>query len=185
MCVFVCVCGLYYSAYCEVAQCALRSGQTPPELKSFSSLAGFQAAPRDAGQCFRQEDTRPVPTPHPLLLCPTSTTHPPLCPAMTKCSKSAMREGTDIFCSSSCYLYIYTQLCHFWHGRLLTLTPRSWSGLSQIVFASNLEHWLLKVTQMLVLASTKILASVTYLILVHSSGTGVEWPRSVSAITTL
>ncbi|KAJ4929640.1 hypothetical protein JOQ06_018663, partial [Pogonophryne albipinna] len=37
------------SAYCEVAQCALRSGQTPPELKSFSSLAGFQAAPRDAG----------------------------------------------------------------------------------------------------------------------------------------
>ncbi|XP_054611914.1 neurobeachin a isoform X3 [Dunckerocampus dactyliophorus] len=40
------------SAYCEVAQCALRSGQTPPELKSFSSLAGFQAAPRDAGQCF-------------------------------------------------------------------------------------------------------------------------------------
>uniref|UniRef100_A0A3P9KWT2 Neurobeachin n=1 Tax=Oryzias latipes TaxID=8090 RepID=A0A3P9KWT2_ORYLA len=39
-------------AYCEVAQCALRSGQTPPELKSFSSLAGFQAAPRDAGQCF-------------------------------------------------------------------------------------------------------------------------------------
>ncbi|XP_010792491.1 neurobeachin-like [Notothenia coriiceps] len=43
---------LYCSAYCEVAQCALRSGQTPPELKSFSSLAGFQAAPRDAGQCF-------------------------------------------------------------------------------------------------------------------------------------
>ncbi|XP_039632845.1 neurobeachin a isoform X21 [Perca fluviatilis] len=40
------------SSYCEVAQCALRSGQTPPELKSFSSLAGFQAAPRDAGQCF-------------------------------------------------------------------------------------------------------------------------------------
>ncbi|XP_053298023.1 neurobeachin [Pleuronectes platessa] len=40
------------SAYCEVAQCALRSGQTPPELKSFSSLAGFQTAPRDAGQCF-------------------------------------------------------------------------------------------------------------------------------------
>lgn len=62
-CVFVCVCGLYCSAYCEVAQCALRSGQTPPELKSFSSLAGFQAAPRDAGQCFRQEDTRPVPPP--------------------------------------------------------------------------------------------------------------------------
>lgn len=48
------------------------------------------------------------PLPTPLLLCPTSTTHPPLCPAITKCSKSAMREGTDIFCSSSCYLYIYT-----------------------------------------------------------------------------
>ncbi|KAG7224561.1 hypothetical protein INR49_011313 [Caranx melampygus] len=47
--VCLCVCGLYCSAYCEVAQCALRSGQTPPELKSFSSLAGFQAAPRDAG----------------------------------------------------------------------------------------------------------------------------------------
>ncbi|XP_049599055.1 neurobeachin a isoform X6 [Syngnathus scovelli] len=40
------------SAYCEVAQCALRSSQTPPELKSFSSLAGFQTTPRDAGQCF-------------------------------------------------------------------------------------------------------------------------------------
>lgn len=68
VCFYVCVCGLYCSAYCEVAQCALRSGQTPPELKSFSSLAGFQAAPRDAGQCFRQGDTRPVPMPLPLPL---------------------------------------------------------------------------------------------------------------------
>ncbi|KAL0994859.1 hypothetical protein UPYG_G00128210 [Umbra pygmaea] len=41
------------SAYCEVEQCAaLRSGLTPPELKPFSSLAGFQTAPRDAGQCL-------------------------------------------------------------------------------------------------------------------------------------
>ncbi|CAL8307384.1 unnamed protein product, partial [Gadus morhua 'NCC'] len=36
------------SSYCEVEQC----GQTLPELKSFSSLAGFQTTPRDAGQCF-------------------------------------------------------------------------------------------------------------------------------------
>ncbi|XP_028976570.2 neurobeachin a isoform X9 [Esox lucius] len=40
------------SAYCEVEQCTLRSGLTPPELKPFSSLAGFQTAPRDAGQCL-------------------------------------------------------------------------------------------------------------------------------------
>ncbi|KAJ8404707.1 hypothetical protein AAFF_G00335700 [Aldrovandia affinis] len=39
------------SAFCEVDQCPLRPGLTPPELKSFSSLAGFQAAPRGAGQC--------------------------------------------------------------------------------------------------------------------------------------
>ncbi|KAM6961388.1 neurobeachin-like isoform 2-T2 [Aplochiton taeniatus] len=39
------------SAFCDVDQCPLRSGLTPPELKSFSSLAGFQAAPRGAGQC--------------------------------------------------------------------------------------------------------------------------------------
>ncbi|KAG9348462.1 hypothetical protein JZ751_002197 [Albula glossodonta] len=38
------------SAFCEVDQCPLRPGLTPPELKSFSSLAGFQAAaPRGAG----------------------------------------------------------------------------------------------------------------------------------------
>ncbi|KAL7847379.1 hypothetical protein SRHO_G00223590 [Serrasalmus rhombeus] len=40
------------SAFCEVDQCPLRTGLTPPELKSFSSLAGFQTAPRDAGQCL-------------------------------------------------------------------------------------------------------------------------------------
>ncbi|KAJ8412485.1 hypothetical protein AAFF_G00128210 [Aldrovandia affinis] len=41
------------SAFCEVDQCPLRPGLTPPELKSFSSLAGFQAAaPRSAGQCL-------------------------------------------------------------------------------------------------------------------------------------
>uniref|UniRef100_A0AAZ3Q2W8 Neurobeachin n=1 Tax=Oncorhynchus tshawytscha TaxID=74940 RepID=A0AAZ3Q2W8_ONCTS len=40
------------SVYCEVEQCELRSGLTPPELKPFSSLAGFQTAPRDAGQCL-------------------------------------------------------------------------------------------------------------------------------------
>ncbi|KAI4890069.1 hypothetical protein NFI96_001296, partial [Prochilodus magdalenae] len=44
----------YGSAFCEVDQCPLRTGLTPPELKSFSSLAGFQTAPRDAGQCLRQ-----------------------------------------------------------------------------------------------------------------------------------
>ncbi|XP_042564418.1 neurobeachin a isoform X15 [Clupea harengus] len=38
------------SAFCEVEQCPLRTGLTQPELKSLSSLAGFQAAPRDAGQ---------------------------------------------------------------------------------------------------------------------------------------
>ncbi|XP_045569489.1 neurobeachin-like [Salmo salar] len=42
------------SVYCEVEQCAQRSGLTPPELKPFSALAGFQTAPRDAGQCLRQ-----------------------------------------------------------------------------------------------------------------------------------
>uniref|UniRef100_UPI003AAEF2F2 neurobeachin-like n=1 Tax=Centroberyx gerrardi TaxID=166262 RepID=UPI003AAEF2F2 len=40
------------SAFCEVDQCPLRPGQTPPELKSFSSLAGLQAASRGAGQCL-------------------------------------------------------------------------------------------------------------------------------------
>lgn len=38
------------SAFCEVDQCPLRTRLTPPELKSFSSLTGFQTAPRDAGQ---------------------------------------------------------------------------------------------------------------------------------------
>uniref|UniRef100_A0A671P6Z4 Neurobeachin n=1 Tax=Sinocyclocheilus anshuiensis TaxID=1608454 RepID=A0A671P6Z4_9TELE len=37
-------------AFCEVDQCPLRTRLTPPELKSFSSLTGFQTAPRDAGQ---------------------------------------------------------------------------------------------------------------------------------------
>ncbi|KAJ4935346.1 hypothetical protein JOQ06_016882 [Pogonophryne albipinna] len=37
------------SAFCEVDQCSLRQGQTPPELKPFSSLTGLQAASRDAG----------------------------------------------------------------------------------------------------------------------------------------
>ncbi|XP_029107220.1 neurobeachin a isoform X3 [Scleropages formosus] len=40
------------SAFCEVDQCPLRPGLTPPELKSFSSLAGIQTAPRGAGQCL-------------------------------------------------------------------------------------------------------------------------------------
>ncbi|XP_034063019.1 neurobeachin isoform X1 [Gymnodraco acuticeps] len=40
------------SAFCEVDQCSLRQGQTPPELKPFSSLTGLQAASRDAGQCL-------------------------------------------------------------------------------------------------------------------------------------
>ncbi|XP_063762464.1 neurobeachin [Eleginops maclovinus] len=40
------------SAFCEVDQCPLRQGQTPPELKPFSSLTGLQAASRDAGQCL-------------------------------------------------------------------------------------------------------------------------------------
>ncbi|KAM6985955.1 LOW QUALITY PROTEIN: neurobeachin a [Aplochiton taeniatus] len=41
------------SAYAEGEQSVgCRSGQTPPELKAFRSLAGFQTAPRDAGQCF-------------------------------------------------------------------------------------------------------------------------------------
>lgn len=92
------VCGLYFSAYCEVAQCALRSGQTPPELKSFSSLAGFQAAPRDAGQCFRQGDTRPVPM-TPTLLLPRLH-HTLLCSATTECSLDAMQLKTDIFASA-------------------------------------------------------------------------------------
>ncbi|XP_035239574.1 neurobeachin [Anguilla anguilla] len=39
------------SAFCDVDPCPLRSGLTPPELKSFSSLPGFQTAPRGAGQC--------------------------------------------------------------------------------------------------------------------------------------
>ncbi|MCJ8742433.1 hypothetical protein PDJAM_G00082000 [Pangasius djambal] len=38
------------SAFCEVDPCPLRSGLTPAELKSFSSLAGFHTAPRDEGQ---------------------------------------------------------------------------------------------------------------------------------------
>ncbi|TTE36938.1 Neurobeachin [Bagarius yarrelli] len=37
------------SAFCEVDPCPLRSGLTPAELKSFSSLAGFHTAPRDEG----------------------------------------------------------------------------------------------------------------------------------------
>ncbi|KAM4627885.1 neurobeachin-like isoform 2-T2 [Polymixia lowei] len=37
------------SALCEVDQCPLRPGMTPPDLKSFSSLAGFQTASRGAG----------------------------------------------------------------------------------------------------------------------------------------
>lgn len=135
-CACLYVCGLCCSAYCEVAQCALRSGQTPPELKSFSSLAGFQAAPRDAGQCFRQGDTHPVPsTPlYPLFLCPTSTTHPLLCPAVIKCSYDAMVQRMDIFLFfffsglAAHNVNIYSQRCHFCHGRLLTLTPKSWSG---------------------------------------------------------
>lgn len=45
---------LYCSAFCEVDQCPLRTRLTPPELKSFSSLTGFQTAPRDAGQFLRQ-----------------------------------------------------------------------------------------------------------------------------------
>nr|XP_015197361.1 PREDICTED: neurobeachin isoform X3 [Lepisosteus oculatus] len=40
------------SAFCDVDQCPLRAGLTPPELKSFSSLAGFQPGPRGAGQCL-------------------------------------------------------------------------------------------------------------------------------------
>ncbi|KAM3874724.1 neurobeachin-like [Diretmus argenteus] len=43
------------SAFCEVDQCPLRPlrpGLTPPELTSFSSLAGLQAASRGAGQCL-------------------------------------------------------------------------------------------------------------------------------------
>ncbi|XP_068440668.1 neurobeachin isoform X1 [Clinocottus analis] len=40
------------SAFCEVDQCPLRQGLTPPELKPFSSLTGLQAASRDAGQCL-------------------------------------------------------------------------------------------------------------------------------------
>ncbi|XP_035391367.1 neurobeachin a isoform X3 [Electrophorus electricus] len=38
------------SAFGEVGQCPLRTGLTPPELKSFSSLAGFHTAPRGAGE---------------------------------------------------------------------------------------------------------------------------------------
>lgn len=45
---------LYFSAFCEVEQCPLRQGLTPPELKPFSSLTGLQAASRGAGQCLRQ-----------------------------------------------------------------------------------------------------------------------------------
>uniref|UniRef100_G3PCH8 Neurobeachin n=1 Tax=Gasterosteus aculeatus aculeatus TaxID=481459 RepID=G3PCH8_GASAC len=40
------------SAFCEVDQCPLRQGVTPPELKPFSSLTGLQAASKDAGQCL-------------------------------------------------------------------------------------------------------------------------------------
>ncbi|XP_037325209.2 neurobeachin isoform X1 [Pungitius pungitius] len=40
------------SALCEVDQCPLRQGVTPPELKPFSSLTGLQAASKDAGQCL-------------------------------------------------------------------------------------------------------------------------------------
>lgn len=45
---------LYFSAFCEVDQCPLPQGLTPPELKPFSSLTGLQAASRGAGQCLRQ-----------------------------------------------------------------------------------------------------------------------------------
>lgn len=45
---------LYFSAFCEVDQCPLRQGLTPPELKPFNSLTGLQAASRGAGQCLRQ-----------------------------------------------------------------------------------------------------------------------------------
>ncbi|TRY90962.1 hypothetical protein DNTS_022194, partial [Danionella cerebrum] len=37
------------SAFCEVDPCPLRTRLTPPELKTFSALTGFQSAPRDAG----------------------------------------------------------------------------------------------------------------------------------------
>ncbi|XP_042270292.1 neurobeachin isoform X3 [Thunnus maccoyii] len=40
------------SAFCEVDQCPLRQGLTPPELKPFSSMTGLQAASRGAGQCL-------------------------------------------------------------------------------------------------------------------------------------
>ncbi|XP_056139754.1 neurobeachin isoform X3 [Lampris incognitus] len=39
------------STFCEVEQCPLQRGLPPPELKSFTSLAGFQAASRGAGRC--------------------------------------------------------------------------------------------------------------------------------------
>ncbi|XP_076876338.1 neurobeachin a isoform X5 [Brachyhypopomus gauderio] len=40
------------SAFGDVGPCPLRTGLTPPELKPFSSLAGFHTAPRDAGECL-------------------------------------------------------------------------------------------------------------------------------------
>lgn len=51
---WLCFLSLYSSAFCEVDQCPLRQGLTPPELKPFSPLTGLQAASRDAGQCLRQ-----------------------------------------------------------------------------------------------------------------------------------
>lgn len=140
-CLHVCffMCGLYSSAYCEVAQCALRSGQTPPELKSFSSLAGFQAAPRDAGQCFRQGDTRPVPFP----LLPHPPPHPfcsaqlllnVLCTPCNKSQTSLLQQDDGIafvlrpnnsYCS---HLQHHIKVCPLLHGCLHTLKGQ---GLDQ------------------------------------------------------
>ena len=113
VCVCVCVCGLYCSAYCEVAQCALRSGQTPPELKSFSSLAGFQAAPRDAGQCFRQGDTRPVPMNPPHHPPPNSSSF--LYSSSSSSSSSAPPPPTHPLATPSHYLMFPE--CHGRKGR--------------------------------------------------------------------
>lgn len=118
---FMCVCGLYCSAYCEVAQCALRSGQTPPELKSFSSLAGFQAAPRDAGQCFRQGDTRPVPMPLPLshlqrtLSAMTILLSVPRMPCKEGCTSQLQQNN--------CYHLRLGHLSHFFYSAVVEKLP--------------------------------------------------------------